>query len=97
MSITRNINKGFQWGKATVKVSLLFAIFHELSYALQTLFGQSFIWQSVVRRTDFDLARYRQKVHVSISELPEKLVTLIVYIADNSQNNLSIGLNINKK
>ena len=46
----------------------------------KTLFGQSFIWQSDVRRSDFDLARYRQKVHVSISELPEKLVTLIVYI-----------------
>ena len=40
---------------------------------------QSFIWQGVVRRSDFDLARYRQKVHVSISELPEKLVVLIVY------------------
>ena len=47
--------------------------------ALQTLFGQSLIWQGVVRRSDFDLARYRQKVHVSISELSEKLVTLIVY------------------
>ena len=67
-------------GKSNCKRSLLFVIFHELSYALQTLFGQSFIWQGVVRRTDFDLARYRQKVHVSISELPEKLVTLIVYI-----------------
>ena len=38
------------------------------------------IWQGDVRRSDFDLARYRQKVHVSISELPEKLVTLIFYI-----------------
>ena len=28
----------------------------------------------------FDLARYRQKVHVSISELPEKFVTLTVFI-----------------
>ena len=46
----------------------------------KTLFGQSFMWQGVVRRSDFDIARYRQKVHVSISELSEKLVTLIVYI-----------------
>ena len=38
------------------------------------------VFQGDVRRSDFDLARYRQKVHVSISELPEKLVTLIVYI-----------------
>ena len=44
------------------------------------LVGQSFIWQGVVRRSDFDLVKYRQKVHVSISELSEKLVTLIVYI-----------------
>ena len=42
------------------------------------MFGQSFIQQGVVRRSDFDLARYHQKVHVSISELSEKLVTLIV-------------------
>ena len=63
-----------------MKVSLHFATYHELLYALPTWFGQSFVWQGVVRRSVFGLARCRQKVHVSISELSEKLVTLIVFI-----------------
>ena len=42
VSTTRNI-RDFNKGKATVKVSLPFATYHELLYALPTLFGQSFV------------------------------------------------------
>ena len=67
-------------GKSNCKSKSSFCNLPLIVICSANLVGQSFIWQGVVRRSDFDLARYRQKVQVSISELPEKLVTFIVYI-----------------